>query len=80
MLSPGLSIEEQWVCFEGHGAVCGGRGFGQDQTDQRVQATVARARIITAQQLSSEAQHAGKEELRESEEEKMKCHGVVEKD
>lgn len=67
-ISPcGLSSEEQRVGFKGHGAVCGGRGFGEDQTDQHIQPTVARQRIAAAKQPGGEEQQAGEEELEERE-------------
>lgn len=66
----GLSGEEQRVGFKGHGAVCGGWGFGKDQTDQCIQATVARQGIATAEQPSGEAQQGGEEELKERDGEK----------
>lgn len=48
-ISPGgLSGEEQWVGFEGHGAVCGGWSFGKDQFDQHIQTTVVRKAIFAA--------------------------------
>jgi len=70
-----LASEQQWVGFKGHGAICGGRSFGQDQTDQLVQATVARNRIAALKQAGCETQKAREEELGEGE--RGKCPGAV---
>lgn len=66
----GLSREKQWVGFKSHGSVCGGWGFGEDQADEHIQATVARQGITAGEQGRSEAQQAGEEELEEREDEK----------
>ncbi len=77
-ISPcGLSSEEQWVGFKGHGAVCRGRGFGHDQTDQYIQAAVARQSITAAEQTSGEAQQAWEEELGVREGDKRWCQGDI---
>lgn len=64
-MSPGDLIGEQKrVGFKGHGAVGGGRSFGEDQIDQRVESAVPRRGVSTSQQPGGEAQQAGEEELR----------------
>ena len=60
-----LPREKQWVGFKSHGSVCWGWGFGEDQTDKHIQATVARQEITRGKQACSEAQQAGEEELAE---------------
>lgn len=55
--------EKKRVGFEGHGAIGGGRGFGEDQTDQHAQSAVARRGVSVCEQPGSEAEQAGEEEL-----------------
>lgn len=67
------SGEQQRVGFKGHGAICGGRGFREDELDQHLQTRVTRRGVFTQHQPSRKTQQTGEEKLEEKQERKNKA-------
>lgn len=62
-LPDSLSSEDQWVLLKSHGAVSGGRSFGQNQTNKQFQNQLLVHSVLSAEELLQILQQTGQEKL-----------------